>query len=321
MPPYVASGTYGCVFKPFVKCSEIVSTKKPKYMQTVGKVFSNEKEALEEFEIQKRILEKIDPKSEFTAKLIEKCVVNDFVRSDELYKCPYEFTQHPIQLIYEYGGLSYDHLLKNNKPSMQLFKKLLKGLEAVFWGVVKIHEARYVHQDIKPHNILYSNRHKHAILIDFGISKPVHHIYHAKNDYILKHAYPYFPPEYKLKFVRRTGDFKEYKRLVLQNFGTNALKEVKDVMMAAGVDFQGDLEMTYKHRYRDSSKIDSYSLGVVLAMLLKWMQLPKDSQMLKTLYNLIQVLCHQDSKKRVGVTEAAHLYSNFLRTTRFHMTR
>jgi len=289
-------------------------------MQTVGKVFSSEEEARDEFQSQKMIIEEIDPLNEFTAKLIQKCVVDEFKRSDEVYKCPYEFVKHPVQVIYKYGGLSYDHIMKNNKPSIVLFKKLLKGLEAVFIGVLKMHEKGFVHQDIKPHNILYSNRHKHAILIDFGITKKIDDIYIKSNDYILKHDYPYFPPEFKLKFVARKGKFLEFKTQVLRNFGTSALKEIKDVLIEAGVNFNEDLKHTYQHNEKYTTKIDSYSLGIVLAILLKWMQLPKDCTLLKKLHSLIALLCHQDSKRRVNIKDAAKLYSEFLRTTRFQVS-
>jgi len=311
--PYIASGTYGCVFKPKVKCTDPHKYgATAKYVRSVGKVFANEDEAYLEIENQLIVMKKIDPKSEFTAKFMEKCLVSRFQRKDELEKCPYALKQHPVQLVYEYGGISYDYMLKNNQPSIPKLKKLLKGLTEIFEGVAAMHKKGYVHQDIKPPNILFSNRHKHAILIDFGIMTRVEDVYAVKNNHVLTHHYPYFPPEFKLEMSK---EWLEYKRLINMNFSTGALKEIKTVMKLSGVNFAEDLRATFTHGYRDPAKIDSYSLGVVLAMIINWAQpsLPRDHVIVSKVQSLIERMCHQDSKKRWTVYEASKAYKEFIK--------
>ncbi len=310
--PYIASGTYGCVFKPLISCTDHDKiAKPPRNTVKVGKIFTNEDEAKHEVENQLVVLKKIDPRSKFTAKYIEKCYVSYFKMKDEVFKCPYTLSRHPIQLVYEYGGISYDQIIKKNNPSGQKLVVLLKALEPVFDGVSRMHQKGYVHQDIKPHNILYSSRHKHAILIDFGIMKAVKNIYTEENSHVLTHNYPYFPPEFK---IHESKSWIDFKRSVDMNFSTGALKEIKSILKQSGVNFAEDVKATYTHRYRDTSKIDSYSLGIVIAMLLNWsdVSLPRDSILITQIQTLLTRLCHQDSKKRFNVYEAAKEYRKFI---------
>jgi serine/threonine protein kinase len=40
-------------------------------------------------------------------------------------------------------------------------------------GLLTLHKLNLVHLDIKPLNILYSQKYKRWIFIDFGISEPI----------------------------------------------------------------------------------------------------------------------------------------------------
>ena len=61
--PFIASGTYGCTFSPPVICSN-KKERKPSAKE-VGKIFADDKEAQLEYELQKKIVQKIDPKGIF----------------------------------------------------------------------------------------------------------------------------------------------------------------------------------------------------------------------------------------------------------------
>lgn len=76
----------------------------------------------------------------------------------------------------KYGGLSLSDLHKKNSTiNWTRGEKmiLLRSFQNIFEGVEKMIGGQYLHHDIKPQNILYDEKKKKLLLIDFGLARSV----------------------------------------------------------------------------------------------------------------------------------------------------
>ncbi len=318
---FVASGTYGCVFKPHLPCDK-KKINKPKGARTISKVFRDKKEASIEQKIND-VLNKVDPHNEFTIPLYDACVLSkDEVKNkDELLSCKHIKPKiENQQLIFKYGGISLHDYLKHTKFTTTKFKQLLVALAPIFEGVQKLHDKRYVHLDIKPANILYMPSSKKAYLIDFGLMTQTNKVFQKdKKAHILKHPYPFYPPEFKMIYEKSFQDLKSIMNRSLKLDITTDTQSMsyKTALASCGVDIdKGISEMLKLKKTAFTYKIDSYSLGVSLCHVLAW--IPKDNKFTKktltiinNLKNIINQLCEPISVKRPGVAEAFILYKKF----------
>lgn len=275
--PLIGEGSYGCIFKPIVTCKH--EKKLPR--DTIGKVFID----YSEFDIEKTIQEKIkviDPKNEFTLPLYDVCDIKKFSQHDNVEKCTLisnnndKINEYP-QLIYKYGGIDLKNIIKNDLGNVKKFMDLFVKFRPIFVGIKKMINANYIHQDIKPPNILYNKKTKKIYLIDFGILTYSQDIYKHNNSYVLKYDYPYYPPEYKL-FVNNKDSFIKYYNKVLKNFhfdfviGNKHIDLLRIIYEDIGVDVVDDLKKVYDNPKNifNPSKIDLYSLGIVILELFIW---------------------------------------------------
>lgn len=326
--PFIASGTYGCVFKPHLECTDgtEVNGKKVGRKPTVGKIFWEPREAQLEKDMQEDIVHKVDPDGRFSVRLIESCGVSKFSQPTD--ECPHIVDQNsPIspkeyqQLIYEYGGVSLEEYMKTERPTMTKLKKVLLALVPLFEGIVRLnYKSKYVHQDIKPANILISRDRKklRAYLIDFGLLTAMKDVYTDSNNFVLNYPYPFYPPEFKLS---SNNSLESFKKSVARNFQSAAFISVKNRLIEFGIDFEDSIAATFKHKGVNTYKIDSYALGIVLVMIYIWaMPIIKrvlkksdtDRSFVNDYRGLVLALCHQDSKKRKTSKEAAAFYKKFL---------
>lgn len=95
------------------------------------------------------------------------------------------------QIIFEDGGVQV------NKMFEITYEDCLQKFEVFLKGMIKLQENNYVHQDIKPANVLISP--SKISLIDFGLSMKTDEIYDKNNYKLLSYSkYKYYPPEYAI---------------------------------------------------------------------------------------------------------------------------
>lgn len=69
-----------------------------------------------------------------------------------------------------HGGELFYHIVRHGPFS----KETARGfLEQLISGVARIHEAGYIHRDLKPWNIILSDDHSQVKIIDFGLATPL----------------------------------------------------------------------------------------------------------------------------------------------------
>lgn len=348
---YVNNGTYGCVLKPAVSCSENTSLHDA---NTVSKVFKMHEFADAELSIYKTIVEKLDPDNKFTVKLEGSCKIKKKrFEKNELYQCrnldKNSIPDELSQIIYEYGGIDLDIAVRQCT-----FQELFIGIQRVFNGIRVLYSQEYVHNDIKPPNIVYNTTTKKMSIIDFGLIQKFKDVYSNENDYFLNYRYSYFPPEYttcSYYFQKKNmnnwkddvqsnkipymNNIIEYNRLFIRpidediqnNYSAypvfiKAWNELKD----CGKDkFASFLRSSISHRDFQkyisgfTDKIDVYMLGITLLELFYLSELylmndiPGNIDFYVNVLKLVRKMIEMDPRKRIHPNVAYREYRKILK--------
>lgn len=193
-PKYLHKGTYGCVFKPGLRCS------KKQDKKTISKIFSSQTNSKNEYDTYMNKIIPIDPDNIFTIKLYEKCgVEKNHFDNIEYYCNGFSKSKLYSQIVYENGGLNL-----TESSSKYYFEDLYISFENIFYGLMILDSAKISHLDIKPDNLVYNSEKNKTSLIDFGLSTNYHKIYDYSRINLLKHPYIYYPPEFMLMFHKLT---------------------------------------------------------------------------------------------------------------------
>lgn len=271
--PFLASGSYGCIYKPHLKCT---GNSKKISSETVGKIFEEEAQFLEEKKLSAWI-QKIDPKHEFTLPYLGHCDAE--IKKKDALACEHIDVVDELdsykQIIHKYGGKDLLRIMKVKKGSPTIFQQYMKIILPVIIGINKINQQKYAHLDIKPDNILFDG--KKMYLIDFGLVKNYKSIYVKKNNYILSHNYPFYPPEFKA-YVNKS--LKEFVTSFYANFYyTFTLQGGRKINVGSALstyinysedEQRNDLRELFKNKRKYSNKIDTYSIGMLLLLLYIW---------------------------------------------------
>lgn len=271
--PFLASGSYGCLYKPHLKCTSAVNNLTGK---TVGKIFGDDDDYLTEKKLSIWI-QKIDPKHEFTLPYLGHCVAQ--VKSKDALACEHvdliDEVDYYQQIVHKYGGKDLLRIIKLKKGSNVIFNEYMSLILPVIKGIGLINKLKYAHLDVKPDNILFDG--KKFYLIDFGLLTPYKSIYTKKNTYILSHNYPFYPPEFK---AHVTTSLKEFVTSFYANFyymftlhGGRKIDIGSALNKYIGYsdnEQREDLRNLFKNKRKYTNKIDTYSLGILLLLLYIW---------------------------------------------------
>jgi serine/threonine protein kinase len=270
---FVNSGSYGCVFRPSLPCSNN-SIKIKRGM--VSKVFDSTSSLREELENNKKI-EELDPKNEFTIKSYGSCYtdVEHTKASDRIDKCEHisEYSNNR-EIVYEDGGIDLYHLTKSKKAVN--YDELIPLWIPLVRALVVMKETGVQHTDIKPDNILYNARRHRLVYIDFGLMTRTRD-FNTRMIKRFSYKYPYFPPEFKLYdeiFTKSGGmsiSYDHVANIIQKNFrSVTGLFET----ISKYIDIDGSLRPLFDQYIHMSSeaavktlaqireKLDVFSLGI-----------------------------------------------------------
>jgi len=176
----IAAGTYGCVYKPPLRCQG--SDVRP--ADTISKFLKKEK-AQEEFE-QYTVMKRIDPHRRFHLGIHEMCIpaepdpaMNEDFRED----CSRIWKPHTSRKNYrilnepdggfELGDVHQKLTFTRKRPKKPIHSEkwntFFRGMERILYGLVQLKKHGYVHQDIKGENIVIHPNTFHFNYIDFGM--------------------------------------------------------------------------------------------------------------------------------------------------------
>ena len=270
--PYIAEGTYGCVFSPPLKCEKSTNNTQ------AGKIFRTKSSMREEKKLAEKI-KKIDNKGKWTVPYFGNCTtdIRKASISDNVHNCKWisRYTTEVEQLIYQNGGIDLHQLVTNFKlldehffldDLIPLFIPLLKGLK-------ELHNKEVAHCDIKPPNMLYNFELHKLYIIDFGLLQSYNKIGKRATDYLLQHTYPYYPPEFKIysymilhnQNISNLHILSNYRLYGIQPF-VNYMYQFMDIPteLTKLIDKCSADKNMFKSKFNSEyiSKIDVYSLGM-----------------------------------------------------------
>lgn len=206
---YVGEGSYGCVMVPPISEKVFILHEYIPYTnrnnRDIGKIYiKGERDFKEELQILK-VINKIDPNSEFTTKLkgafkiTGKCLHYNKSILECLNKKIKQMHLRPFyEIILSNGGVK----LSSKTPYTIPFHKFLQYFNKLLNGMLKLQHHGIVHRDIKPGNMLIND--KQLSLIDFGLSCPVDDVYYPSSQAlnILSYKnYRFYPPEFFVAYV------------------------------------------------------------------------------------------------------------------------
>jgi serine/threonine protein kinase len=191
--PVVATGSFGCVHNPSLRCIDDLDP--AEYKGKVSKLMKTTDMKIELEEYEKLEKSNIDPKNRFTLKKPTTCKVNPNNDVQEIKNCAplvlnkenrYRYFESDGKtlrndlslLIMENGGIDLVELTgKVAEDQSQWSKKkadnFWKACVVLFEAVDALQEANYVHYDIKSDNVLYNEKDETVKLIDFGLMKDI----------------------------------------------------------------------------------------------------------------------------------------------------
>jgi serine/threonine protein kinase len=164
-PNFLGSGTYGCAYKPAIKCENECTDSKCQANSKVISKYMNNKYATDEKEMFDRLgLNNINHRNQYHIGKPYKCKpISDFKPNP--YECDVKI-QNPSILLYEDGGKDLDEFLKRPCLPYDFFNKMENLLEFIF----KMINFKVVHCDIKNGNIVSGIDGNQFRFIDFGLS-------------------------------------------------------------------------------------------------------------------------------------------------------
>ena len=197
----VGEGTYGCVFKPSLKCKKNINS----YKNKVSKVMLN-REATNELKEYESI-SKIEglEKYAITQPTLCKPIIDDnFISSvgqckNISIKNVYKNKSIHSMLLYEDGGINITNFLINifKKVEVKQQHYFLTSLITLIDGLLFFKTKNILHRDIKPDNIVYNINNGKIKYIDFGlmikITRAIELSKKSRDGFAKDHSY--WPPE------------------------------------------------------------------------------------------------------------------------------
>ena len=230
----INQGSYGCIFKPGIKCDD----NNKDNIETISKIQKMNPQLENEINIGKSIL-KISDYQWYFAPIIENCEIDIYkISKTETDKCNVikneetvsvynntkpRFVSNKIRYV---GNMTLDtHLFKISYNINNLNKTLLYTTQHLLVGLEKLNINKVntiIHFDLTNNNIIYDEKNRVPIIIDFGLSfessklllKPLNTVFYTTE------LYPYWCVEiYFISIIVNTKSLKE-DRTVKQNIVT-----------------------------------------------------------------------------------------------------
>ena len=268
---FIGKGTYGCVFGgPPLKCK---SQEKRDTRKVISKLMK--KDSAKDEYMDSELWKDIDPKQEFSIWADKYCVFDkkDVKPTDEYTKCDIKFGVSPTRLVfYPYGGEDLHHL----KPKPSFYIPLFTSFCGLLRGVSIAHKKGLAHMDIKEPNIVASEK-GHLRLIDFGFTVIIDEFNKKdKSNEIYLSTYKYWPYELHFYNYEKTkGNYRKHMLDFYDNLGitydyTQNGYYDNSWMRFPSYDFSNLIEkINYNNTHELFSKVDVFSLGVVLIRLVE----------------------------------------------------
>lgn len=336
----LGQGTYGCGFYPALTCDDPKKTR----WDMVGKVFLHKQYADEELDLVQPI-RRLDPKQKLFLYPTDTCEVsfNTFLRQNARSDRPCKmYTQPPpshlTQLLMKNGGVTLYEFLKEVPPRSLTRVQVLRLLQRVFYAIDTLSDNGLAHQDIKPTNIVLTQR-DGLKMIDWGLLRPIADLYDSEKNHMMGAEYAISPPEYRYLEILEWDDVDTSSSYGMQE----VMKFEEDIMGAffPRAITQGTLQMYHldrSERVREFQKalhsarlilrlppgpkgfapacsVDCYALGFLLLGMTPWLVSRNDEpdEVVDTYGSLVYGLMRPDPRTRMTISQALVMLKHMLR--------
>jgi serine/threonine protein kinase len=166
----IGEGTYGCVHREPIKCTKKETIQlKIDYKDKISKLMEA-KYADDEMR-EYALIDRADPKHKFHMEKPVKCKPETSEAAlAAIDKCD-DFNRMDVDrynlLIMPDGGVSLNEYVKRNVNKNEIGRFWIEA-QRIFYGVKVMGGEQIIHQDFKPHNIVYNIKTKRMNFIDFG---------------------------------------------------------------------------------------------------------------------------------------------------------
>jgi len=283
---FIGSGTYGCGFRPALKCEGEAHRRHGKFAKLVQLSVAEEELAYRD------LLSPLDPERRFFLYPEDVCIpARPYDPADGVDECRYGFkdTDDARVIIMGKGGANLQKLQLRPREYLPFFQ----SLRGIFEGLARINGAGIAHMDVKPPNIVTRQRPDgsfHTRLIDFGLmidparldewgAKPKGTF---KRYTVLKSNYLYWPFEVRFGFPGMIEKAIAQDASITDEI-TNYYKELTTIRMSVPYNGMNSQKLTPvgvsiiaapfaglagEARYRALfSKVDVHGLGITLAQI------------------------------------------------------
>lgn len=220
MPSFVKEGSYGCVYRPAIKCprdpsgtNDTQSRKCRDIPKTIGKVFADKRDFEKEYVIFTQFLQKIKKikKADMFPDYCGTCEIN---ASHSIPRSQHAACQkikavsgNPLfQIIMEDAGDSLANISSLENFTLPHF---INALKDILHGIRILSEHGKAHLDIKPSNLVFDSSRQKLKVVDMGLMRDTASIFIRSNISLLSYPYAYYPPEFRFvatSFVSKSGD-------------------------------------------------------------------------------------------------------------------
>ena len=165
----LSEGGFGCVFNPSIKCNGSEDSSK-----FVSKIQRNDNSAKNEIEIGSILTSSLNIKVIF-APVVSYCNIDiGEIKDKDKNKCMLfkkKKTRDYVMMKLDYvDGMEFLQYMVKNANSVQIINNIINSYNHLLRSISLLVNKKIIHYDLKGSNILYSEKKKIPLVIDFGLS-------------------------------------------------------------------------------------------------------------------------------------------------------
>ena len=327
----LSEGGFGCVFNPSMNCDGNVESEK-----YVSKIQRYDNSAKNEIKIGKILSAIKEYKSHF-APIISYCNIDiGEIKDKDKNKCMLfkkKKTKNYVMMKLDYvDGMEFLQYMVKNANSVQIINNIINSYNHLLRGLSLLVNKKLIHYDLKGSNILYSEKKKIPLIIDFGLSINMNDIDKLNlNEIFYTYAPQYYVWPLEVHYlgllfnVNKEPTLEELKNLakiyVENNKGINKIFSPKflkryerscldQIKMYSQIKF--DERVKFLMNYWNTW--DNYALSVTYLRFLRYLAINGfyENSFIKFMGKLLIQNIHPNPEKRLSLIDSTHTFNGFL---------
>tara|TARA_B100000925_G_scaffold133660_1_gene99891 strand:- start:2775 stop:3944 length:1170 start_codon:yes stop_codon:yes gene_type:complete len=327
----LSEGGFGCVFNPSLDCDGKIDSEK-----FVSKIQRHDNSAKNEITIGKILSSLREYKSHF-APIISYCGIDvGEIKDKDKSKCMLfkkKKTKNYVMMKLDYvDGMEFLQYMVKNANSVQIINNIINSFNHLLRSISLLVNKNIIHYDLKGSNILYSEKKKIPLIIDFGLSINMNNIDNLNlNEVFYTYAPQYYvwplevhylgllfnvnkePTDAELKNLAKV--YVESNKGINKIFSPNFLNKYKKICLdQLKLYSQMKFDRRVKFLMNFWNTWDNYSLSITYLRFLRYLALDGfyENSFIKFMGKLLLQNIHPNPTKRLSLTQTTHTFNGFL---------